>query len=238
MISEGPLLGFSNPNGVAPLGDGFVGLGRPPRDDDPETPEAFVLRFSRNGAEADTVAPLFAAVPYRLAQLGQPIPQFQPSVSSTAAGGFLWAGWEGEYAIRRWRADGTLEQIVRLDYAGEPVTDAIRDSVVEAQPATVEGGAPRRFDFPERIPAWGKLLGTDTGWLWVRRTRSPFESSEVFDIFAPDGRLAAYIRIPADARLSEVGDDHVLGIFPGNLDVETVRRYRIRKGSGNAGAGP
>lgn len=231
LISEGPLHGFSNPNGAVPLWDGtWAGLVRGELDEDPGTPEGFVVRFSLDGATADTIGPVFAAVPYRYIQPpGAPVPMFQGSIRSTAAGDHMWAGCQGEYAIRRWRSDGVVDRIVRLDYAGEPVTAQVRDSVTGVQPQVSEGGAPRQLDFPERFPPWNKLLATDSGWLWVRRNRTPFEDFMVYDIFDPEGRHAAYIRIPADARLSEVGDDHVLGVFSGTFDIEVVSRYRIRK---------
>jgi hypothetical protein len=66
----------------------------------------------------------------------------------------------------------------------------------------VEGSEAALFTpvFPERLPAWNKLLATHSGWLWVRREPPPTETEfNTWDIYDPDGRLTAWIRIPMTA---------------------------------------
>jgi len=221
---ESAMIPITNPNGAGVLADdSYAGL----RSRTGVLNERYVVHISRDGDVVDTVAHLTAP-----ARTESPVPnasyQFEPSFSSTAAGDWIWAGWEGRYSIHRYRADGTLERIIRSSFEGEPVTDEIRQSAAEGPTEFPE--TPPTQIFPDRLPPWNKLLATDSGWLWVRRFRSPVgEDLNTWDIYDPDGRLAAYMRIPTTGRLSEVGDDHVIGVFRNELDVETIRVYRLIK---------
>jgi hypothetical protein len=226
--TESTMIPVSSPNGAGLLADGsYAGLSMVA--DRPN--ERVVLLIAPDGASADTLGVVSAPASSESA-VANARPMFEPAFSSTAAGRWVWAGWEGRYEIRRYAPDSRLEQIVRSTFAGEPVTDAIRQSVTEAVPAGSEA-ARRTPVFPDRLPAWNKLLASPSGWLWVRREPSPLEeAANTWDIFDPEGRLAAYIRIPMTGRLSEVGDDYVLGVFRNELDVESIRRYAIVRTDG------
>ena len=217
--------GFSNPNGVAVLADGtYAGVTGAYSDSELGTPDSFIIRFNAEGTSVDTIGPLFAL---RATEMPGPQtmtrPQFQPSFRSTAAGVNVWGGWQGSYDIRRYNQDGTLEQILKNSFEGELVTERMKAAVPMGMP-------PMEMTFPDRMPPWDQLLATPSGWLWIRRYRSPLEEDfNTWDIYDPDGRLTSFIRIPASARIDELGEDYLMGIFRNELDIEMVQKYRLVK---------
>ncbi|MEX2610638.1 MAG: hypothetical protein WEA24_11870 [Gemmatimonadota bacterium] len=223
-------VGFMNPNGVARLDDdSYVGLLSVLVDSLTRERHYRLARFSVDGQSVDTLDT------FRADWWPDPTTRtvFGPGFSSTAAGGWMYGGWRGRYEVRRYGTDGALDLIIRSSFAGEPVTDEMKATV--NQPAFSEGGgtAPP-IAFPERLPPWSKILASPSGWLWVRRYASPLEEEfNTWDVFDPEGRLTGQIRTPMNARIAEIGDDWALGLFRNELDVESVRRYRvIREESG------
>jgi hypothetical protein len=145
---------------------------------------------------------------------------------TTANGDRVWAGWGDVIDIRRFHRDGGLEQIVRADMPGTPVDEEMGATAPDPPPGW-------RLHLPERLPLYGKLLASPSGWLWVRRYMSNIDQQRTphrtWDVYDPEGRLAAVIEVPMEAVLTEVGDDWVLGVFPNELEVEVVRKLPILK---------
>lgn len=151
----------------------------------------------------------------------------QPYFSSAAAGTHVWAGWEGHYEIKRYHADRGLDRIIRSSVPALPVTSDMEEA---GGPPTAEGSLTPDRAYPSHLPYWDKLLASPSGWLWVRRYPSPLETEDnTWDVFDPSGTHTALIRIPMSGRISELGDDYVLGVFRNEFDVERVQRYDIVK---------
>lgn len=71
--------------------------------------------------------------------------------------------------------------------------------------------------------------------MWAERYRSDFAEDpvpQVWDIFDADGRLTAYLEAPNGFRITDIGARSVLGVHRDPLGVETVRLYRLQRGSG------
>lgn len=84
------------------------------------------------------------------------------------------------------------------------------------------------LDFlPERLPAFGNVLVSAEGNLWVSLTE--FDLSEGLDwlVFSSDGGIRGTVRTPPELRLREVGSDFVVGFVLDDLDVPYVRRYPL-----------
>lgn len=213
LLSETPLQArFDTPNGAAPLyGDRYSGVLT-----NAGYSKAFVTVASNGGDQAaDTLGTLDGADDIDL--VASPRPRLLPLYSSTSAGVRVWAGWWGEYEVKRWD-EGDLELIVRFELPPVSIDDQLREHLgPDAKPVL------------DRVPYWNKLLATADGWLWVRRYRNPVQSDpwNTWDVFNPRGRRVAMIRTPSDAVIKEVHDDHVLGVFRDEWDIEIVQRRRI-----------
>ena len=51
-------------------------------------------------------------------------------------------------------------------------------------------------------------------------------------VFDPRGRMLGTIETPGSGRVTEIGEDYLLGIWTDELDVEQVRMYRLYKEGG------
>ena len=219
---------FFGPNGVAPLRDGsFVGLALPA---DPELEDLgrLVIRWGPGGSPVDTLGRL--SRPARRADESENVrPWFFGRFWSAARAERVWAGFGARLDVRQYHRDGTLERIVRSNMPGMEVDEEMRATAPDAPPGY-------RYDVPDRLPLFGKLLASPSGWLWVRHYLSNLDQGRLedrpWDVYDPEGRHAARIRIPMNATLGEVGDDYVLGVFPNELDVEVVAKYRIVRPEG------
>ena len=87
------------------------------------------------------------------------------------------------------------------------------------------------FDFlPDRLPAFGDVVVSDEGHLWVSLTE--FDLSEGLDwlVFEPTGRLKGTVRTPPELQLRSVSSGSIVGFVLGEFDVPYVRRYRLIPG--------
>jgi len=185
-----------------------------------------VVGHNRDATTSDTIATF--SVPDRAPPREGVQAMYEPYFWSTAAGMHVWAGWEGHYEIKRYHADTGLDRIIRSSVPALPVTSKMEDA---GGPSVSEGPVTWDRVYPSHLPFWDKVLASPSGWLWVRRYPSPIEEAHnTWDVFDPDGVHTALIRIPLSARISELGDDYVLGIFRNEFDVERVRRYEIVRG--------
>lgn len=66
------------------------------------------------------------------------------------------------------------------------------------------------------------------GNLWVAEYRVLDEPSR-WQIFDPSGRWLGELTLPDGGRITEIGDDYVLGVWRDEAEVETVRLYGLRK---------
>lgn len=159
-----------------------------------------------------------------------------------AAGGTLaWIGHSSRFELTGYDATGSLRRVVRLDRAPRPVTDtdiSRAKAEVEEGLRGMTGPAVERMlatEFASTHPVHGELLSDAAGNLWVERYRDQFAEDpgpQVWDIFDADGRLKGQLEAPAGFRITDVGARAVVGVHADSLGVETVRVYRLQRGSG------
>ena len=151
-----------------------------------------------------------------------------------------WHGHAERFDLRGHDREGSLQAIVRMDRASRPVTE---EEIAEARARAEEGlrgmTGPaveriRETEFATAHPVHGQILIEEGGGLWVERHRSDLlqESGPgEWDAFDAEGRLKGRLTAPGGFRITDVGGDFVLGIHTDSLDVETVRMYRLERGS-------
>lgn len=140
---------------------------------------------------------------------------------------FTWLGPEDTTVVR---VAGVQHPATAADiraYQEEAVRQDIGDG--ELDPMT------RRllFDFlPDRLPAFGDVVVSDQGQLWVALTE--FDSAEGLDwlVFEPTGGLKGTVRTPPELRVRSVSRGSITGFVLDDLDVPYVRRYPLYAGPG------
>ena len=159
-----------------------------------------------------------------------------------AAGGTLaWYGHSSRFELMGYDATGSLRRVVRMERALRPVTDTDIDRAraeLEEGLRGMTGPAVERMlamDFAGTHPVHGELLSDATGHLWVERYLNDSAADpgpQVWDIFDADGRLTGYLEAPSGFRITDIGARSVVGVHSDPLGVETVRVYRLQRGSG------
>lgn len=117
------------------------------------------------------------------------------------------------------------------------VTEAHRRTFIEGQINRRSGMAGRgslgrfyeQLEYPALFPAYGGILLDTADNLWVEEYPSPGTNVQTWHVVAQNGTPLGAIAMPAGFQLREVGDDYVLGVWRDELDVQTVRVYRLRK---------
>lgn len=190
----------------------------------------------------------------RASGVGIRIAEPHPQAMWAVRGDRFFYGDAKRFEILVYRADGTLDRIIRV--AGEapryPREDVLppptRPPGMEDTPETramMEAVARfhREVALPDSFPAFSDLLVDTEGNLWVReylpRTRWGSDGPPRWFVFDPEGHLTHALRsVPGMLRsfrpytqlTPQIGADHVLGSTEDELGVERLVLYRLRKG--------
>lgn len=168
---------------------------------------------------------------------GQRLFRFQPFTPypQLAARGDTMYLMSGEhFEIRKATASG-LVGIIRRGMAPPPVTQEDRDRFIEAAMAPMPEEQWREarlllgsMSFPQRLPAYRKLLVDPDGNVWAERYMSPgFPSGPEWDVFTGAGQYLGAVRNPEGLDWFEVGRDYVLGVWEDEFDVPHVRIHAL-----------
>lgn len=139
--------------------------------------------------------------------------------------------------IRVLDATGSLSRLIRYEQALRPVTSAdesaYRDRFLEPIPLGIYRERAERAlgsgAFPEFMPAFQRLLHDRVGNLWVEEYQADPSESPRWEVFDSDGRWLGSVATRAGLRITDIGEDYVLGVELDDLDVEVVRMYALRK---------
>jgi hypothetical protein len=139
------------------------------------------------------------------------------------------------FALRLLRPAGAVEAILRVHGVEHSATaDEIRahqEARLREQAGDREVDPMTRrlnLDFlPDRLPAFGSVVVSDTGDLWISLTE--YDLSEGLDwlVFSASGELRGLVRTPPELRVRAIRDDLILGFVLDELDVPYVRRYPL-----------
>ena len=163
---------------------------------------------------------------------------FSPRAKRAAGDDALYVSPAGTFEFHRYRLDGSLERIVRVNEEAAAITP---DFVAEFIRTRVENfDAPRRDDvraayaempFPERFPQVDDLHVDDENHVWLRRFRPPpADVDQVFHVFGPAGNLAGTVHLPASLEFRLATRDRLIGVWRDELDVQSLRIYGLERG--------
>ena len=139
-------------------------------------------------------------------------------------------GLSSAYEIQEWSEEGEPIRIMRIlrdrrDMPGDVVA-AWEENLRElpAQAANVWRAVP----LPDRLPAHEEILLDRAGNLWMAEYRV-LDEPPVWQVIDPDGRWLGAVTLPDGGRITEIGEDYVLGVWRDEMEVETVRMYGLIK---------
>lgn len=148
----------------------------------------------------------------------------RPVWSPDGRGGVLY-GDGAEFAVYRAAAGAAPALAFRGQGAAAAVTRADRERIL----STPRGKMLEDYEFPARKPFFSGLGLDPQGLVWVQR---PGESGvESWEVREPDGTRRGELRLPPLARVLGVSATSVYVVQKDELDVETLYRYRLIRGS-------
>jgi hypothetical protein len=203
------------------------------------------LRLSPDGTVADTLARR-AAREYVSARSGNLILQrpvlFGRDSYASAGSGRAFVGESDQFRIDV--VDGRGAQLMSIRRPG-PVRPVSREQLARAREEAERGRertrreivrmagseipGPSGDEIPARstMPAFDRVLVDGLGYLWVRGFVVSSADAPEWSVFDPDGRWVARVRTPVDVEVYQVGPDWILGRGRDEMEVESVRLYRL-----------
>lgn len=222
MFADGSFL--ARPNfAVSP---GTTGEGRFP------TP---VLHVSADLSTVDTLLVVPGVMYSTPDSIAQPV-LFGADVVLRAAGDRLIVGTAEDFRFDVRDPNGRLTMRVSWEQEQREVTDADVHALLESRLSQTTDPAMhariRRYhraaDVASHMPPYDRIVAGDDGTIWVR-SYSPGGEPSTWRVFSRDGILLARVQMPPQLRIEQAGDDWVLGVWRNELDVESVRLYRVQQ---------
>jgi hypothetical protein len=139
-------------------------------------------------------------------------------------------GSSASYEIQEWSINGDLQRVFRLAKERRPTPQL---ELAEWQ-ENVRGMTSQRRQLweavpvAEHLPAYEQILLDRAGNFWTAEYLV-LDETPIWQVFGPDGRWLGSVSMPSGGRVSEIGEDYVLGTWQDEMDVETVRMYGLVK---------
>ncbi len=229
----------ANPSLVTAFADGSVLI----RDDRFDIPASgfndmdfTLVRYSPVGAFEDSAGTYYYGRIGRLGDvgmIGSPVFGAGGAVAGCTSG--FWIADGRTYEVRRHGPDGTLLAIVRWSGPARSVEPEDVDAHWSKRGQGLTGDDRRRMErmrevtpVEDQFPATSGLQAAPGGGLWVEAYRPPRATGPAtWWVFDEGGTLVGTAAIPATLRITDIGNDVVLGIERDSLDIEHVRLYRL-----------
>ncbi len=230
-FSDGTLLVLSAPSGVIPMTQGvFPGaswrLDRFSRSGRFINEIAFVKESNRWGHEISGLPP------------GMYLPLSLGIGPYAARDAHVHTGDPTEGSIERWGGDGDLTRVIRWPTPELRVTARQRSRYRVAHAEPPQGVNPASWNryldetpFPDRMPAYSRLLVDALGNLWAERYRPSWEEGSSWYVFDERGVWLGELPTPHGLRIFEIGADHVLGLERDELGLPFVVMFPLARAS-------
>jgi hypothetical protein len=206
-------------------------------------------RITTDGAELTTLGPFPGVETFLSTEVGLvPFP-FGADTHGVTFGDALIVGTAEVPQYDLYGRDGELEQIVRWPdhdrtVGGQYLSDwtAFVDSWLGSMSPN-ERAAIRdildRLGHAERFPAYGGLIASDAGEIWVGAYPGQVEMPGTplnarlperrWLVFGADGALVATVQVPEGFQPHTIRERRIWGVFRDELDIESVHAYELEK---------
>ena len=162
---------------------------------------------------------------------------FAPTVHAAPAGDELYVG------------DGSKAEAILLDRLGKVVritrfqdvdrtvssemTSALENEMLETAQAEEQrirySALFREWQYPKEYPAFDRMLVNALGFLWLRAYVKPGDPDALWNVFDGAGTWIARVATPTRLRVTEIGEDYVLGIARDEYDTEVVQLFDLTR---------
>jgi hypothetical protein len=229
---------------------------QPPAD----TMDVIVVR-NLDGTLGDTLGVVPTSQSFRFAD-GEPEQRFyagRPDIDLRWDEKGLITGRSDTYELTWLNRDGDPERIVRLHREPNPFTPEEQATLMARFDEMLDGTSlsperkeqiRRTFKFEDTYPYYRRFMNGPRGTLWLRRvlpirdmTAEQVEALDAsfavrpapgFDVFDGQGRYLGIVEVPEEMPLGLLNRDRMFGIVKDELDVESLRIYRIEGMSAQA----
>lgn len=210
---------------------------------------ATYMRFDLTGAPTVLIGTFPQAESFGVrVRPGEPLRHFpRPfGLVTTAAvrGDTTLIGTGAQFEIAAFGPDGAPAGLLRAAIPRAPLTAAEESTFTAAALTRIRTGAKtlgatldsaflRELEqppYPERKPAFGRLVVDATGALWVSGPVTAAAPPTEWTVFAPDGTWLGSVRTPDGLSVNEIGADYVLGVWREPHGGERVRSYPLSRG--------
>jgi len=213
-----------------------------------------IVTLPLGGQAADTLAvlPPGQSVQFRGGQAR--IRQFDPEpIWDADPDGRLVSGMNSEWRFQVWRPDGTLERVITRPYERKPFTardqQVFKDALAELMrqqgvPPQAVQGVLDQLQFAENYPAFVILALGPLGSVWVQHIRTGDElvgeegtfdiqdlGSTDWSVFDDRGHYLGVVTFPGKYQPLRAIGDRFYGIARDELDVQSLKVYRVVTGS-------
>lgn len=205
-----------------------------------------LIRLDRDGSSRDTIAIVPGKERYRaeyangISAMDAP---FGRPRSIAIHGTHIYTGDGADFTITVLDPLGRHIASYRRSHTPRPVTSDDIARLEERLRGIYDSGARRpwinrvlrEWSYPDRWPAYDRILAGTDGTLWVRHDSEagPFAADSdrpaAWSVFDADGRWLGVVETPTGLDVSEFGADYVLGVARDELDIEYLELYMLDK---------
>lgn len=238
----GPLLAVGVlPDGSVILGEAWsaAGVGEASEPGLSREPVAYV-RYAASGELLDTIGLVPGREVLLTSEDGRgvmgPAP-FGRAAVHALGGSRLVVGDQIDYELRFYSSEGSLKRIVRWGGDDLAIDRELRAEWRAVRLADVPPEDRERAErelseavLPDRRPAYGGILTTEEGGLWVAEFTVEGRAAGAWAVFDGEGRWRGSVAVPDRFEPLQVGDGWVLGVSKGDFDVERVELRPLEAG--------
>lgn len=171
--------------------------------------------------------------------LMRPLP-FGKSTVAAVQGGRVFVGTGDRYELAAYEPKRGLRALLRAERDPVPVTEGDiegyrrelltiggeGDAQAKRQQDRLLAAAP----YPEKMPAFTRIVPDTEGNLWVQDPQKPgMRSGTLWTVFSPAGQARGTVRLPDRLNVQQIGADWVLGIRLDGDNVEHLQLYELTK---------
>jgi len=165
------------------------------------------------------------------------ITAFPASLATAASGSAIWFGdTAADTIVRVDAATGTRQKVTLpdppaalprelIDAARARALAEARDQAERERVATTYS-AP---NLPTHLPAFEALVPGAGGEVWVETPAGGRATEKRYVVLSPSGSPIARVSVAAGFRVTEVGRDHVVGVYRDDDGIESVRVYALTR---------
>lgn len=216
---------------------------------------ALIVRYTQEGKPVDSLGAWPSSEMYGVTMqvgpqsmrvpMGRP---FSPQLQASVVRDTIYVATGDSYEVRVLAADGRAVRIVRRAADRASVTPemiaAWKEDFLGASdemrqiPAPLKEQMQKSIEsapYPDRLPAYGRVLVGEDGHLWVQQaegtTLAGLGGSRRWSVFAPDGAWLGDVTMPEGITVQAVGTDWVLAQKDDADGAPHVLLYALRRGA-------